>query len=66
MENKTKDKMTQILATPIGLILLALAIIIIKFFPSTPCFDFASGFLLGLSLVLNVLFIIVVIAKKKK
>jgi hypothetical protein len=59
MEKNSKNKMNQILAAPIGVTLLALSIIISRFFPSTAFWDFLSGFLLGLSLVLNVYYIII-------
>jgi|WetSurMetagenome_2_1015567.scaffolds.fasta_scaffold297643_1 hypothetical protein len=65
MENNTKDKMKQILAVQIGMILLALSVIVTKYFPSTAFFDFFSGLLLGLSLVLNSYYIIITSKKLK-
>jgi len=47
----------QLLTLPVGLILLAASILMGKFLPSTPAIDFTEGFLIGLSLVLNVYYI---------
>jgi hypothetical protein len=65
MENNTKYKMKQLLAAPIGVILLALSVLVTRFFPSTAFFDFFSGFLLGLSLILNIYYIIIISIKHK-
>jgi len=66
MENNAKTKLSQLLATPIGAILLAFSLIVTRFFPSTAFYDFLSGFLLGLSLILNVYYIILISKKHKK
>lgn len=50
---KTKN----FLAMPIGIILMAIAIIMMKFLPSNNIFDFIEGFLIGLSIVLNIFYI---------
>ncbi len=60
MNNK---KIKQFLALPIGIVTLVAAVIIDKFFPENRTTDFVSGFLLGLSVVLNMYYIIVT-AKK--
>jgi hypothetical protein len=59
---KTKD----VLAMPIGLTLLAIAILLMKFLPATSVFDFTEGFLIGLSIVLNIYYIYAVSQKSKK
>jgi hypothetical protein len=65
MENNAKNKLKQLLATPIGAILLALSLIVTRFFPATAFFDFLSGLLLGLSLILNAYYIIIISKKHK-
>jgi hypothetical protein len=60
MENNGKNKLNQILATPIGAILLALSLLISRFLPATNLLNFLSGLLLGLSLVFNLYYIIVI------
>lgn len=44
MEKKSKNKMNQILAAPVGVTLLALSIIISRFFPSASFGAFCLGF----------------------
>lgn len=60
MEINSKFKMKQLLAGPIGVTLLALSVIVSRFFPETAFFDFFAGLLLGLSLVLNLYYIIII------
>lgn len=45
------------LTLPLGLILLAIALILQRFFPENDEFDFIAGFLIGLSIVLNLTYI---------
>jgi hypothetical protein len=59
---KTKD----VLAMPIGLILVAIAILMMKFLPGNSVFDFTEGFLIGLSIVLNIYYIFAVSRKNRK
>jgi hypothetical protein len=61
-----KMKLNQLLSTPVGAILLAIAIVIEKFIPGSPAIDFTIGFLLGLSVVLNIYYIFVVVSKRAK
>ena len=58
-------KIKEVLALPIGMICLAIAILMEKFLPITNLFDFIEGLLTGLSIVLNIYYIFV-IAKKSK
>jgi len=44
---------------PIGLFMLASSILIKRFLPNTESLDFLSGFLLGLSMVINIAGIII-------
>lgn len=55
----------QVLALPIGLILLAIAILIERFLPASDLLDFIVGVLTGISIVLNI-FYIFAISKKRK
>ncbi len=48
---------------PISFILIAIAIILIKFFPGNNLFDFVEGLLFGFSIAINIFYII---SKKKK
>jgi len=50
-------KYKQALALPIGLILLAIALLIERFFPENDGLDFIAGFLIGISIVLNLIYI---------
>ena len=59
-------KFKQILAMPIGMLLLAIAILIKKFLPDSNLFSFLEGFLIGLSIVLNIYYIIVMTQKNKE
>jgi hypothetical protein len=59
-------KTNDVLAMPIGLTLLAIAILMMKFLPATSVFDFTEGFLIGLSIVLNIYYIYVVSKNNKK
>jgi len=58
-------KIKQVLALPIGMIFLAIAILMEKFLPSNHLFDFMVGLFTGLSLVLNIYYIFA-IAKNEK
>jgi hypothetical protein len=58
-------KINKLLTMPIGLILLAIAIVMDKFLPSNSALDFIEGFLMGLSIVLNIVYIIATIQKTK-
>ncbi len=49
-------KTHNLLTMPIGIILMALALIMIKFFPGNNINDFIEGFLIGLSIVLNIFY----------
>ena len=62
--NSLKNKLKNILATPVGIVLLSLAIVMIRFLPGTGFLDFFSGFLLGLSLVLSSYYIIIISRKQ--
>ena len=55
----------QIQDKPIGVLLLAGALLINRFFSGSPSMDFFAGMLTGLSLVLNIKYIIVVSKKRK-
>jgi hypothetical protein len=59
-------KKLQTLSLPVGLLLLSASILMEKTLPSTPGFDFTEGFFMGLSIVLNIYYIIVVISHKCK
>lgn len=58
-------KINKLLTMPIGLILLAIAILMDKFLPSNDSLDFIEGFLIGLSIVLNIVYIWAIIQKSK-
>ncbi len=58
-------KQSQILTLPIGMILLAIAILIEKYSPQSNCLDFIIGLLLGLSVLLNIAYIYFLIRKIK-
>jgi len=53
-------KLEKVLALPIGMICLAIAILMGKFLPVTNLFDFIEGLLTGLSIVLNIYYIFVI------
>ena len=57
-------KIQQVLALPIGMIFLAIAILMEKFLSTNNFLDFIEGFFTGLSIVLNIYYIFV-IAKNK-
>jgi hypothetical protein len=50
-------KIKQFLTLPLGLILLATAILIERYGPDNNLLDFIAGFLFGLSIVLNMRYI---------
>lgn len=58
-------KMNKQLTMPIGLILLAIAILMDKLLPSNSSLDFIEGFLIGFSIVLNVVYIWTTVKKSK-
>ena len=59
-------KKQNLLAMPIGIILMAIAIIMIKFLPSNNIYDFIEGVLIGLSIVLNLFYMYFISKKSKK
>ncbi|MCX6236061.1 MAG: hypothetical protein NTY07_00660 [Bacteroidia bacterium] len=59
-------KRQQVLALPIGMICLAIAILMEKFLPANNFLDFIEGLLTGLSIVLNIYYIFAVSHKNKK
>jgi len=67
MENHKKKQITfnRLLAAPFGGIMLVVAIIMNKYCPETSFFDFITGFLFGLSLVLNMVYIFLLTSKKR-
>jgi hypothetical protein len=65
MNNNSKNKLYKLFASPLGTILLALSIIISRYFPENKVLDFISGFFVGLSIVFN-LYYIINISKKEK
>jgi len=50
-------KIKQVLALPIGMIFLGIAILMDKFLPANRLYDFMVGLFTGLSLVLNIYYI---------
>jgi hypothetical protein len=50
-------KFKQLTERPIGVLLLAIALLIERFLPENNGLDFLAGFLFGLSIVLNITFI---------
>ena len=60
-----KWKLQQVLALPIGMIFLAIAILMEKFLNGNSLFDFIEGMLTGLSIVLNIYYIFAVAHKNK-
>jgi hypothetical protein len=61
-----RKKLDKILATPIGIFLFAVAILIGRFLPDAWYFNFTEGLFLGLSIVLNLNHIISISRKPKK
>jgi len=59
-------KLEKVLALPIGMICLAIAILMGKFLPVTNLFDFIEGLLTGLSIVLNIYYIFVIVKNKNE
>ena len=59
-------KKQNLLAMPIGIILMAIAIIMIKFLLSNNIYDFIEGVLIGLSIVLNLFYMYFISKKSKK
>lgn len=57
MTQKKKNSLSKILAIPVGIIMLALAIILEKFVPQSGILDFFIGMLLGMSIVFNIYYI---------
>ena len=58
-------KLQKILSLPIGMICLALGILMEKFLPINNTLDFIEGFLIGLSIVLNIYYIFITITKRQ-
>ena len=59
-------RLQYILTLPLGMVLLAIAILMEKFLASNCYLDFIEGLLIGLSLVLNIYFIVAIIRHTKK
>jgi len=59
-------KLKQALAMPIGILLLSVAILMGKFLPHNNIFDFIVGILTGLSIVLNIYYIVAISQKSKR
>lgn len=59
-------KMQQLLAQPIGMIILAIALLMQKFLPVNPLFDFTEGVLIGLSVILNIYYMGILFQKNTK
>jgi hypothetical protein len=59
-------KLKQTLMMPVGMLLLAGAIVMQKFLPHNDLFDFTSGVLIGLSIALNIGYIIAISRKSSK
>jgi hypothetical protein len=59
-------KLKQALAMPIGMLLLAVAILMGKFLPHSKIFDFVEGILTGLSIVFNIYYIVAISQKTKE
>jgi hypothetical protein len=59
-------KLQPLLAQPIGMILLAIALVMEKFLSPNGLIDFMEGLLIGLSVILNIYYIGVVFQKNKK
>jgi hypothetical protein len=59
-------RLRQALAMPIGMILLAIAILMGKFLPHGNILDFIIGVLIGLSIVLNICYIVVISQKTRE
>ena len=57
--------MKQIQEKPFGVVLLAVALVINRFLSGSPLMDFFAGMLTGLSMVLNIQYIIVVSKNRK-
>ncbi len=57
MTQKKKNSLSKILAIPVGIIMLALAIILEKFVPQSGILDFFIGMLVGMSIVFNIYYI---------
>jgi len=53
LSNDRFNKLKQFII-PIGLLMLASSILINRFLPNTESLDFVSGFLMGLSMVINI------------
>jgi len=59
-------KTQNFLTMPIGIILMAIAIIMIKFLPGNNIFDFIEGLLIGLSIALSISYMYTNSKKSKK
>jgi len=59
-------KIKQVLALPVGMIFLAIAIMMEKFLPANHLYDFIEGLFTGLSIVLNIYFIFVITKNKNE
>jgi len=64
---RTQDmKRYQLLTMPIGGILLASALLMQRYLPANNLLDFLEGFLIGLSIVLNIYYVIVTSQKVRR
>jgi len=66
MKGAQPMRLQYILTLPLGMVLLAIAILMEKFLASNCYLDFIEGLLIGLSLVLNIYFIVAIIRHTKK
>ena len=58
-------KLVRALAQPVGMIFLVIALIMDKFLPATNLFDFVKGLFFGISIILNIYYIVIVFQKNK-
>jgi Ca2+/Na+ antiporter len=59
-------KIEEVLARPIGMVFLAIAILIEKFLPANNVLDFIEGLLMGLSVILNIYYCGILYQKNEK
>ena len=55
-----------VLTLPLGMILLAIAVLMAKFVPANNFIDFVEGLLLGMSVVLNIYCIVAIIHHSRR
>ncbi len=66
MKGGNAMRLRYILTLPLGMLLLAVAILMVKFVPANNFTDFVEGLLLGMSVVLNLYCIIGIIHHSRK